>query len=169
MWILGLILLLLCHSAMLQKWWKQQAGSPWWRLTHTWLPKLTALWLQPSALFLDPHASASNNPNNLKAGHLHSYTHTHTRTKTQHNISPLTHRTNLPLAVTCYTTYILPQVVHFGPIHSCCLCSSWTVRENDNVNGRGGSGRVGQVGLWSGCCLQGNHNQTLFSPQPLAL
>lgn len=67
------VFLVLCHPAMLQKWWKQQVGSPWWRLTHTWWPKLTAPWLQPSALFLDPHASASNNPNSLTVGHLHSY------------------------------------------------------------------------------------------------
>lgn len=77
---------MLCHLAMLQKWWKQQVGSPWWRLTHTWLPKLIALWLQPNAPFLDPHASASNNPNNHTAGHLHSYTLTqaYTHHKTQH-------------------------------------------------------------------------------------
>lgn len=97
--------------------------------------------------------------------HTHSHKHTHA---TQHNISPLTHRTDTPLAVTSYTTYILPQVDHFSPIHSCCICSSWTVREDTAVNGGGGGGRVGQVDLWSGCCccLQGNHNQTLFLLSP---
>lgn len=94
--------------------------------------------------------------------HTHSHKHSHT---TNHHVSPLTHRTNIPLAVTYYT-YLHPAPRHFSPIHSCCICSSWTVRENDDVTGRGGSGRVGQVGLWSGCCcLQGNHNQPLSSPQ----
>lgn len=55
--------------------------------------------------------------------HTHSHKHTHAHTP-KHSISPLTHRTDIPLTVTCYTTYILPQVVHFSPIHSCCMFSS---------------------------------------------
>lgn len=51
--------------------------------------------------------------------------HTHTSIHTpKHHISPLTHRTDIPLTVTYYTTYVLPQVDHFSPIHSCCMCSS---------------------------------------------
>lgn len=69
---------ILFYPAMLQKWWKQQGGSPWWRLTPTWLPKLTALWPQPSALFLDPHASVSNNPNGLTYTLTQAYTHSKT-------------------------------------------------------------------------------------------
>lgn len=52
--------------------------------------------------------------------HTHSHKHSHT---TNHNVSPLTHRTNIPLAVTCYT-YLHPAPRHFSPIHSCCICSS---------------------------------------------
>lgn len=110
--------LLLCPPAMLQRWWRQQAGSPWLRLILTWWPKLTAPWLQPSALFLDPHASASNNPNSLTGGHVHSYIHTHMHTDTKKHTRPSLKYTGLtfPLAVTYYTTYILPQIAPFCPI-----------------------------------------------------
>lgn len=88
--------------AMPQKWWKQQVGSPWWRLILTLWLKLTALWLPPSALFLDPHASASNSPNSLTAWHVHTHAHTwkHKRSSPetqQGQISPL-----------CYLLHYLP-------------------------------------------------------------
>lgn len=92
--------------AMPQRWWRQQVGSPWWRLILTWWPKLTAPWLPPSALFSDPHASASNNPNSLTAGHVHSCIHTHMHThkkntqdppwNTQGQLFPLLLPTTLP-------------------------------------------------------------------------
>lgn len=53
---------------MLQRWWKQLAGNPWWHLILTWWQKPTALWPQPSVLFLVRHASASNSHNSLIAG-----------------------------------------------------------------------------------------------------
>lgn len=100
--------------AMLQRWWRQQAGSPWWRLIRTWWLKRIAPWLLLSALSSDPHANASNSPNSPTGRHPHTLIQTHTfaHTCTHKNtqIPPQPSNTQgqpFPLAVTYYTTYSL--------------------------------------------------------------
>lgn len=153
---------------MLQRWWRQQVGSPWWRLIHTWWPKLTAPWLQHSAPSSDPHASASNNPNSLRARRLHSRIHTHTCKHTEknpHRFPPQTHRDNFPPC--CYLLHYLqpppnlPLLPHPNLLYLVSSKDGGKKKEEEEEEMEERGRRAREVDV---CRLQKNHNAPpLFS------
>lgn len=115
--------------AMLQRWWRQQAGSPWWRLIRTWWLKRIAPWLLLSALSSDPHANASNSPNSPTGRHPHTLIQTHTfaHTCTHKNTQippPTLKHTGTTFPPCCYLLHYLqplPKSPPSAPSRTCCI------------------------------------------------